>query len=199
MKVNYLWWHCWSLVRHVFFSPPSDVSTKTDWRQKSGKMLFQCLDQAGEGELQPHEVYFLDKWLLDDTQLPVVWWTDGVEIKGFWTRSLSIVSWVSGLFCVFVCSIWWFDDWICVQKKNPKEVDDTSSGFLNCFLVQLTTRIHRYPSARCKKGQTHVFSSSYSICLSWHIQEFFFVTYNLDMFCAFLNPTNFAIQYMFPT
>lgn len=30
------------------------------------RMLFQCLDQAGEGELQPHEVYFLDKWLLDD-------------------------------------------------------------------------------------------------------------------------------------
>eukprot|EP00435_Cladocopium_sp_Y103_P038463 s804_g10.t1 len=30
------------------------------------KMLFQCLDQAGEGALQPHEVFFLDKWLLDD-------------------------------------------------------------------------------------------------------------------------------------
>lgn len=30
------------------------------------KMLFQCLDQQGEGALQPHEVFFLDKWLLDD-------------------------------------------------------------------------------------------------------------------------------------
>eukprot|EP00913_Durusdinium_trenchii_P015109 g14170.t1 len=29
------------------------------------KMLFQCLDQQGEGALQPHEVFFLDKWMLD--------------------------------------------------------------------------------------------------------------------------------------
>ncbi|CAJ1377886.1 unnamed protein product, partial [Effrenium voratum] len=29
------------------------------------KLLFQCLDQ-GEGTLQPHEVFFLDKWVLDD-------------------------------------------------------------------------------------------------------------------------------------
>lgn len=60
--------------------------------KRSGKMLFQCLDQAGEGELQPHEVYFLDKWLLDDTHLRILACGLVHGYKGFCTRTLFIVA-----------------------------------------------------------------------------------------------------------
>lgn len=89
-----------SFVRHVFFLP-GETLQKTGRGSDPGRMLFQCLDQAGEGELQPHEVYFLDKWLLDDTHLRifslVVWC---MVHKGFCNRTLSLLLGYFGLFCV---------------------------------------------------------------------------------------------------